>query len=382
LPGAATGLTFGVGLAMGGAMFTGTSAAATAGSFAVAGAVSGAAGDAASQLVSLNLGWQKEYNLGQTLGAAIGGGIAGGIAGSYFRTISTAQGLQRVMKSGTTLRQQLTTEILGGGAGGATGNSITQGYELLTGQRRSFNVGEMIHAAVQGAGSGLTAWGIHRAATNFRTACFAGETKIYARGLWGCGWRRIDLITVDDEVLSRDENDPHGALVWKKVEEVFVRTAQVYILHLGGRVIGTTLEHPFYADGKGWTATAELACGDRIPGMDPKETVAVEGVADSGDHRTVYNLRVADYHTYFVGCEEWGFSVWAHNADYETRLQNAAREKAEALLRKAAANEPEITATLKGVAGKVPAELVGLDNRLKGVDSLARKLADLSRPKF
>ena len=27
----------------------------------------------------------------------------------------------------------------------------------------------------------------------------------------------------------------------------------------------------------------------------------------------VYNLRVADWHTYFVGCGEWGFSVWAHN---------------------------------------------------------------------
>ncbi|MCZ2340833.1 MAG: HINT domain-containing protein, partial [Bacteroidales bacterium] len=27
----------------------------------------------------------------------------------------------------------------------------------------------------------------------------------------------------------------------------------------------------------------------------------------------VYNLRVADWHTYFVGGEDWGFSVWAHN---------------------------------------------------------------------
>jgi hypothetical protein len=24
---------------------------------------------------------------------------------------------------------------------------------------------------------------------------------------------------------------------------------------------------------------------------------------------------VADFHTYFVGCQEWGFSVWAHNSD-------------------------------------------------------------------
>jgi hypothetical protein len=37
------------------------------------------------------------------------------------------------------------------------------------------------------------------------------------------------------------------------------------------------------------------------------------------DNRTVtlYNLWVSDYHTYFVGCEVWGFSVWAHNAQYE-----------------------------------------------------------------
>ena len=34
---------------------------------------------------------------------------------------------------------------------------------------------------------------------------------------------------------------------------------------------------------------------------------------------TVYNLRVADYHTYFVGSREWGFSVWAHHANYEVK---------------------------------------------------------------
>jgi hypothetical protein len=39
-------------------------------------------------------------------------------------------------------------------------------------------------------------------------------------------------------------------------------------------------------------------------------------VRTNGPVSTVYNVRVADYHTYFVGKEEWGFSVWAHNADY------------------------------------------------------------------
>ncbi|HLJ92175.1 MAG TPA: hypothetical protein VKU02_03185, partial [Gemmataceae bacterium] len=31
---------------------------------------------------------------------------------------------------------------------------------------------------------------------------------------------------------------------------------------------------------------------------------------------TVYNLQVADHHTYFVGTPEWGWAVWAHNAAY------------------------------------------------------------------
>ncbi|MBY0456346.1 MAG: hypothetical protein K2V38_03305, partial [Gemmataceae bacterium] len=38
-------------------------------------------------------------------------------------------------------------------------------------------------------------------------------------------------------------------------------------------------------------------------------------IADSGRVETVYNVEVDEHHTYFVGREEWGFSVWAHNAD-------------------------------------------------------------------
>jgi hypothetical protein len=39
----------------------------------------------------------------------------------------------------------------------------------------------------------------------------------------------------------------------------------------------------------------------------------VEGIADSGRIETVYNLEVEEDHTYFVGCAEWGWSVWSHN---------------------------------------------------------------------
>ena len=42
--------------------------------------------------------------------------------------------------------------------------------------------------------------------------------------------------------------------------------------------------------------------------------MAVAEVDDTGEYETVYNCHVAEWHTYFVGSAEWGFSVWAHNA--------------------------------------------------------------------
>lgn len=80
------------------------------------------------------------------------------------------------------------------------------------------------------------------------------------------------------------------------------------------RKIGTTLEHPFFALGKGWTPAGELTIGDRIPGLNARESVSVRGVSETGRHEKVYNLRVADFHTYFVGGADWGFALWAHNA--------------------------------------------------------------------
>lgn len=42
----------------------------------------------------------------------------------------------------------------------------------------------------------------------------------------------------------------------------------------------------------------------------------MEAIRETDRVRTVHNFRVADYHTYFVGGKEWGFSVWVHNARY------------------------------------------------------------------
>lgn len=36
-------------------------------------------------------------------------------------------------------------------------------------------------------------------------------------------------------------------------------------------------------------------------------------ITETQNYQKVYNFRVADFHTYYVGGPEWGYDVWAHN---------------------------------------------------------------------
>ncbi|MDY3557152.1 polymorphic toxin-type HINT domain-containing protein, partial [Gemmata sp. JC717] len=140
--------------------------------------------------------------------------------------------------------------------------------------------------------------------------CFAAGTKLLTRR----GWVAVELLGVGDEVASRTEHDPSGPVEWKAVEDTFRRTGRVLHLHFGGgELIRTTPEHPFWVDGKGWTAAGSLGAGDRIATLSG-EWVPITEVYDTEEWEPVYNLRVADHHTYFVGDDGWGFAAWAHNA--------------------------------------------------------------------
>jgi hypothetical protein len=141
--------------------------------------------------------------------------------------------------------------------------------------------------------------------------CFVSGTPL----LTPDGEKNIELFKVGDLVLSRDQNRPYGSIEAKVVEEVFVRVGRVYDLTVSGQTIRTTSEHPFFVSGIGWRCVGELKPGDKLCSHDGR-LVTVELVSNTYEVTTVYNLRVADYHTYFVGSNDWGFSVWAHNAEY------------------------------------------------------------------
>jgi hypothetical protein len=141
--------------------------------------------------------------------------------------------------------------------------------------------------------------------------CFVAGTPLMTPD----GAKPVQEFRVGDYILSRHERYPDGAVQAKRVEEVFTRVAPVLRLTVSERLIGTTHEHPVFVIGKGWLSAAEVRSGDVLASHNCARGV-VSAIIETGDVATVYNLRVDDYHTYFVGCPEWGFSVWAHNADY------------------------------------------------------------------
>jgi hypothetical protein len=147
---------------------------------------------------------------------------------------------------------------------------------------------------------------------DFTVACFTAGTPIVV-DLEGNS-RSIEELEVGDTVLARSEFDPTGPLELKRIEEKFVRTAAVMELVIGGRSIKTTAEHPFYVPAQGkFVPAGELQAGDELVSH-TGELVRIDTVSPLGELTTVYNLRVADHHTYFVGGHIWAWDVWVHNA--------------------------------------------------------------------
>lgn len=152
-------------------------------------------------------------------------------------------------------------------------------------------------------------------------SCFTRGTLIIGQ----YGSKRIeeyrsyaDVGEACDWVVSRNENNDDCPLVLRRVLQSFERYSHILDVCIHSRIIGTTAEHPFFVQNKGWTTAQELQAGDEVRLMSPG-WAKVEEVWETGRYEVVYNLEVEEDHTYFVGGDDWGFAVWAHNARYEVR---------------------------------------------------------------
>ena len=238
---------------------------------------------------------RNSYSIGVTVG-----GLAGAGVDDYFRALgkisratevagTAAKAAQRASAADHALRY--TAASVGFGAvGGAVGYGIggTQGATL--------------GASLAGNLAGFT------------VACFAAGTPLVVD--FEGNSRSIEDIEVGDYVLARSEFDAAGPLELKRVEEKFVRVAPVMELVVRGQVITTTAEHPFYVAGEErFVPAGELTLNHAL--VDSQGfPVAIEAIRPTDRLITVYNLRVADFHTYFVGGKLWQFDAWVHNASY------------------------------------------------------------------
>lgn len=127
-----------------------------------------------------------------------------------------------------------------------------------------------------------------------RSSCLVAGTPVQTDR----GQIPIEMIEVGDRVLSK--NVETGELAYKPVLHATVReAAAVKKLMIDGQSIVASDGHHFWISGKGWVKTHELKVGEPIHTV--TGTSRLRRLGTEQQPESVYNLVVADFHTYFVG---------------------------------------------------------------------------------
>ncbi|OZG69933.1 hypothetical protein BTA51_28550 [Hahella sp. CCB-MM4] len=133
---------------------------------------------------------------------------------------------------------------------------------------------------------------------------FEEGTLVHTSG----GLVSIEEVKIGDYVLSFDETSSEQE--WNSVVHL-IQGEKTYelvtIITSDGESVSATGEHPFYVSGE-WKNANELISGDKI--LTKSGEVIVENTLDEIFTVKVYNLTVANAHTYYVGSS----GLLAHNA--------------------------------------------------------------------
>jgi Pretoxin HINT domain/HEAT repeats len=126
-----------------------------------------------------------------------------------------------------------------------------------------------------------------------RHACFGAGTPVLTR----MGARPIEELRVGDQALTQDSTS--GELYFRPILAIFHnKPAATLRLEIEGETIVATGIHRFWKAGRGWEMARDLRPGDRVRtvgGMAEVTSVKRDEV------RPVFNLEVADGHSFFVG---------------------------------------------------------------------------------
>ncbi|MCG8668324.1 MAG: HINT domain-containing protein, partial [Pseudomonadales bacterium] len=133
---------------------------------------------------------------------------------------------------------------------------------------------------------------------------FLGDTEVVTDS----GLVPIKDLDVNDLVLSR--HDVTYTDNFNPITKLHSRSvSSYYMVIVGTNIIYTTEEHPFWVQGEGWVKASELEFGNAVA-TNTGDTL-IKGVSKIDKEAQVFNLTVANDHTYFI--EEPG--LWVHNAN-------------------------------------------------------------------
>jgi hypothetical protein len=133
--------------------------------------------------------------------------------------------------------------------------------------------------------------------------------------------QNIEMLQPGDWILSKNEANFDAPTQMRRIQKVFVRSVNcietVTLRSSRGvlQTLHTTSEHPVYIDKRGWVKVALIEIGDQFMGPDGSvATVIALKITRYPLGVLVYNIEVAESHTYFVreadSCAE---PVWVHN---------------------------------------------------------------------
>ena len=139
--------------------------------------------------------------------------------------------------------------------------------------------------------------------------CFVAGTPVLTES----GWLPIESVVTGMRVLSRDEDGT--ANEWKPVTRTFVLTARslVALTLVDARGDDETLlltpDHRVHVETRGFVAADALAPGADTLVDEAGAPLYLQAAESLPEEVTVFNLEVADDHTYFVGRH----AAWVHN---------------------------------------------------------------------
>ena len=161
--------------------------------------------------------------------------------------------------------------------------------------------------------TGVTAVAVFTGGMTTTMKCFVAGTLV----LTASGLIAIEQIKVGDIVYAADEESLDVSL--KPVLETYIReTSSLIHITVNGEEIISTYDHPYYVNKKGFVSAELLWIGAELIDKNGKvfqvEQIYREKLDDESEK--VYNFKVDECHTYFVG----RYSVLVHNADYDVDI--------------------------------------------------------------